>query len=52
MFEISNVEHRYREFNVRVMTDTIDRRLATSFAEGILLSRSLGGESTDLVAIS
>jgi hypothetical protein len=52
MFEISNVEHRYCEFNVRVMTDAVDRRLAASFAEGILLSRSLGGERIDSVVIS
>jgi hypothetical protein len=41
MFEITDMKYRDNKFDVCIMTNTIDRRLSTSFTEGTLFCSSL-----------
>ena len=41
MFEITDMKYRNNKFDVRVMANTVDRRLAASFTESTLFRSSL-----------
>lgn len=41
MFEVSDVEHWYNELDVRIMANTVHRRLSTRLTECTLVCRSL-----------
>ena len=42
MFEIADMKYRNNKFDVCIMTNTVDRRLSTSFTESTLFCSSLG----------
>jgi hypothetical protein len=41
VFEVSDVEYWYNEFDVRIMANTVHRRLSTCLTECTLVCRSL-----------